>query len=154
MALSASASASAAGPSWTGGVELQLRANAYPSAPDATLSSAACAQPGVCTAVGAYADNAGIGRALAATTSAGPGWLSSELLLPDSADADNPDAARCAGTTKPAMSAKRSATVLAKATYSLARGKSKTIAVRLTKAGRKAFAHSRARRVARRSSSR
>jgi hypothetical protein len=37
--------------------------------------------------------------------------------------------------------------VLAKATYSLARGKSNTIAVRLTKAGRKAFAHSRAQRV-------
>ena len=50
--------------------------------------------------------------------------------------------ARCSGTIK-LTTAKGRRVVLAKGTYALARGKSKTIVLRLTRSGRKAFKHSR-----------
>ena len=50
--------------------------------------------------------------------------------------------ASCSGTIK-LTAAKGKRVVLAKGAYALARGKGKTIVVRLTKAGRKAFKHSR-----------
>jgi hypothetical protein len=50
--------------------------------------------------------------------------------------------ARCSGTIK-LTTAKGRRVVLAKGTYGLARGKSKTIVLRLTRSGRKAFEHSR-----------
>ena len=55
-------------------------------------------------------------------------------------------AARCSGTIK-LTTARGRTIVLAKAAYAIARGKSRTISVRLTKAGRKAFKHSRAQAV-------
>jgi hypothetical protein len=55
--------------------------------------------------------------------------------------------AHCSGTVKLTTTAKRKTVVLAKASYALARGRTATISVRLTKAGRKALKHSRARAV-------
>jgi hypothetical protein len=55
--------------------------------------------------------------------------------------------AHCSGTVKLTTTAKRKTVVLAKASYALVRGRTATISVRLTKAGRKALKHSRARAV-------
>jgi hypothetical protein len=54
--------------------------------------------------------------------------------------------ARCSGTIK-LTTARGKTIVLAQAGYAIARGASRTISVRLTKAGRKAFKHSRAQAV-------
>jgi hypothetical protein len=64
----------------------------------------------------------------------------------DQGQARLPDRA-CSGTVKLTTTAKRKTVVLAKASYALVRGRTATISVRLTKAGRKALKHSRARAV-------
>ena len=83
--------ASAAGPAWTGGLELELPANAYPTAPEAVLSSVACPTLGSCVGVGTYTDDAGVDRALAAGQTTGPGWRSSEIAPPANAASGHPD---------------------------------------------------------------
>jgi hypothetical protein len=65
VAATSAASAGAAGPAWTGGLELQLPANAYPSAPETVLDSVACPGAGILCGVGVYTDDAGVDRALA-----------------------------------------------------------------------------------------
>jgi hypothetical protein len=91
VAATCAAPASAAGPAWTGGLELTLPANAYPSAPETVLNSVACPGQGSCAAVGTYTDDAGVDRALAAVQTTGPGWHSSEIDPPAGADSSHPE---------------------------------------------------------------
>jgi hypothetical protein len=66
VALCATTAAGAARPAWTGAAELGLAANAHPDAPDAIVSSVACAAAGSCAAVGSYTDDANVGRVMVA----------------------------------------------------------------------------------------